>query len=49
MQKLNWGRVIFLASESGFNIPVEMIHYGVSKTADIAVARAWPSACRAPA
>lgn len=39
MQKSNWGRVIFLASESGFNIPVEMIHYGVSKTADIAVAR----------
>ncbi|EPE98311.1 MULTISPECIES: SDR family NAD(P)-dependent oxidoreductase [Rhizobium] len=39
MQTLNWGRVIFLASESGFNIPVEMIHYGVSKTADIAVAR----------
>jgi NAD(P)-dependent dehydrogenase (short-subunit alcohol dehydrogenase family) len=39
MQKANWGRVIFLASESGFNIPVEMIHYGVSKTADIAVAR----------
>ncbi|MBY5371788.1 SDR family NAD(P)-dependent oxidoreductase [Rhizobium leguminosarum] len=39
MQKLDWGRVIFIASESGFNIPVEMIHYGVSKTADIAVAR----------
>jgi NAD(P)-dependent dehydrogenase (short-subunit alcohol dehydrogenase family) len=39
MQKSNWGRVIFIASESGFNIPVEMIHYGVSKTADIAVAR----------
>jgi len=39
MQQLNWGRVIFLSSESGFNIPVEMIHYGVSKTADIAVAR----------
>jgi NAD(P)-dependent dehydrogenase (short-subunit alcohol dehydrogenase family) len=39
MQKVNWGRVIFIASESGFNIPVEMIHYGVSKTADIAVAR----------
>jgi NAD(P)-dependent dehydrogenase (short-subunit alcohol dehydrogenase family) len=39
MQKQNWGRVIFLASESGFNIPVEMIHNGVSKTADIAVAR----------
>lgn len=39
MQQSNWGRVIFIASESGFNIPVEMIHYGVSKTADIAVAR----------
>jgi len=39
MQASNWGRVIFVASESGFNIPVEMIHYGVSKTADIAVAR----------
>ncbi|MGZ2487574.1 NAD(P)-dependent dehydrogenase (short-subunit alcohol dehydrogenase family) [Rhizobium pisi] len=39
MQNVGWGRVIFIASESGFNIPVEMIHYGVSKTADIAVAR----------
>ena len=39
MEKAGWGRVIFLSSESGFNIPVEMIHYGVSKTADIAVAR----------
>jgi NAD(P)-dependent dehydrogenase (short-subunit alcohol dehydrogenase family) len=39
MEQAGWGRVIFLASESGFNIPVEMIHYGVSKTADIAVAR----------
>jgi NAD(P)-dependent dehydrogenase (short-subunit alcohol dehydrogenase family) len=34
-----WGRILFLASESAFNIPVEMIHYGVSKTADVAVAR----------
>lgn len=39
MVKAGWGRVIFLASESAFNIPVEMIHYGVSKTADVAVAR----------
>ncbi|WP_419825976.1 SDR family NAD(P)-dependent oxidoreductase [Sphingomonas sp.] len=39
MEKAGWGRVIFVASESGLNIPVEMIHYGVSKTADIAVAR----------
>jgi NAD(P)-dependent dehydrogenase (short-subunit alcohol dehydrogenase family) len=34
-----WGRFVFLASESAFNIPVEMIHYGVSKTADVALAR----------
>ena len=34
-----WGRIIFLGSESAFNIPVEMIHYGVSKTADVALAR----------
>jgi NAD(P)-dependent dehydrogenase (short-subunit alcohol dehydrogenase family) len=39
MQARGWGRVLFIASESGLNIPVEMIHYGVSKTADIAVAR----------
>ncbi len=34
-----WGRFLMLSSESGINIPVEMIHYGVSKTADIALAR----------
>lgn len=39
MIEAGWGRVIFIGSESGFNIPVEMIHYGVSKTADIAVSR----------
>lgn len=39
MVERNWGRVIFISSESAFNIPVEMIHYGVSKTADIAVSR----------
>jgi len=39
MEQAAWGRVIFLASESAFNIPVEMIHYGVSKTADVALAR----------
>ena len=35
----NWGRVIFLASESAFNIPADMIHYGVTKTADVSLAR----------
>lgn len=39
MAQAGWGRVIFLASESAFNVPVEMIHYGVSKTADVALAR----------
>ncbi|KGM30534.1 SDR family NAD(P)-dependent oxidoreductase [Inquilinus limosus] len=35
----NWGRVVFISSESGVNIPIEMIHYGVTKTAQIALAR----------
>ena len=39
MEKNGWGRFILLGSESAFNIPVEMIHYGVSKTADVALAR----------
>lgn len=39
MEKSGWGRVIFIGSESAFNIPTEMIHYGVSKTADVALAR----------
>ncbi|HTW84864.1 MAG TPA: SDR family oxidoreductase [Candidatus Sulfotelmatobacter sp.] len=39
MKARNWGRVIFVSSESGLQIPVEMIHYGVTKTAQIALAR----------
>jgi len=39
MLKRNWGRVVFVASEAGFNIPTDMIHYGVSKAAEIAAAR----------
>lgn len=39
MEASGWGRFLLLASESAFNIPVEMIHYGVSKTADVALAR----------
>jgi len=34
-----WGRVLFISSESGLQIPVEMIHYGVTKTAQIALSR----------
>ncbi len=39
MRNKGWGRIIFISSESGLLIPVEMIHYGVSKTMQIAVAR----------
>ncbi len=39
MRDKGWGRFILLGSESAFNIPVGMIHYGVSKTADVALAR----------
>ena len=39
MKAAGWGRFILIGSESAFNIPVEMIHYGVSKTADVALAR----------
>jgi NAD(P)-dependent dehydrogenase (short-subunit alcohol dehydrogenase family) len=39
MRVRNWGRVIFISSESAINIPVEMIHYGMTKTAQVAVAR----------
>ena len=35
----NWGRIIFISSESGLQIPEEMIHYGTTKTAQIAIAR----------
>jgi NAD(P)-dependent dehydrogenase (short-subunit alcohol dehydrogenase family) len=39
MLKNNWGRIIFISSESAIQIPAEMIHYGMTKTAQIAVAR----------
>jgi NAD(P)-dependent dehydrogenase (short-subunit alcohol dehydrogenase family) len=39
MKQRDWGRIIFISSESGVNIPTEMIHYGMTKTAQIAVAR----------
>jgi NAD(P)-dependent dehydrogenase (short-subunit alcohol dehydrogenase family) len=35
----NWGRIIFISSESALNIPTEMIHYGMTKTAQLAIAR----------
>lgn len=39
MKKRNWGRIIFISSESAVQIPVEMIHYGMTKSAQIAVSR----------
>jgi NAD(P)-dependent dehydrogenase (short-subunit alcohol dehydrogenase family) len=39
MLKKNWGRIIFISSESAQHIPSEMIHYGMTKTAQVAVAR----------
>ena len=39
MKARDWGRIVFISSESGVQIPSEMIHYGMTKTAQIAVAR----------
>ncbi len=39
MATRGWGRIVFISSESGLNIPVEMVHYGVTKTANLAVSR----------
>jgi len=39
MKEANWGRIIFISSESALQIPVEMIHYGMTKTAQLAISR----------
>jgi len=39
MLKNNWGRIIFISSESALQIPEEMIHYGMTKTAQLAISR----------
>ena len=39
MKKRNWGRIVFISSESAIHIPAEMIHYGMTKTAQLAIAR----------
>ena len=39
MLKRNWGRIVFISSESALNIPKEMTHYGMTKTAQLAVSR----------
>jgi NAD(P)-dependent dehydrogenase (short-subunit alcohol dehydrogenase family) len=39
MRTRRWGRIVFVSSESAVQIPVEMIHYGMTKTAQVAIAR----------
>jgi NAD(P)-dependent dehydrogenase (short-subunit alcohol dehydrogenase family) len=39
MLRKNWGRILFISSESAVQIPAEMVHYGMTKTAQVAVAR----------
>ena len=45
MKQRNWGRIVFISSESAIQIPVEMIHYGMTKTAQLAVSRSLAESC----
>ncbi len=45
MKERNWGRIIFISSESALQIPSEMIHYGTTKTAQLAIARGLAETC----
>ena len=45
MKARNWGRVIFVSSESGICPPAEMVHYGVTKSAQLSVARGLAETC----
>lgn len=45
MRERNWGRIVFVSSESALQIPGEMIHYGMTKTAQIAIARGLAETC----
>ena len=45
MKKRNWGRIVFISSESAVHIPAEMVHYGMTKTAQIAIARGIAEGC----
>src|SRR5947209_4936246 len=48
MLERNWGRIIFLSSESGVNIPDDMLHYGFTKTAVLALSRGLAKLARGP-
>ena len=45
MKQRNWGRIVFISSESAIQIPVEMIHYGVTKTALLGLSRGLAESC----
>jgi NAD(P)-dependent dehydrogenase (short-subunit alcohol dehydrogenase family) len=45
MKERNWGRIVFISSESGLQTPPEMIHYGTTKTAQLAIARGLAETC----
>jgi len=45
MKERNWGRIVFISSESAINTPAEMIHYGMTKTAQLAVSRGLAQGC----
>ena|ERR1700682_2088544 len=49
MKEKNWGRIVFISSESGLQIPAEMIHYGTTKTAQLAIARGLAETCQGTA
>ena len=45
MKARNWGRVVFMSSERAIQIPVEMIHYGMTKIAQLAISRGLAETC----
>ena len=45
MKARNWGRIVFISSESGICPPAEMVHYGMSKSAQLSVARGLAECC----
>ena len=45
MKQHNWGRIVFISSESGIQIPDNMIHYGMTKTAQLAISRGLAETC----
>jgi NAD(P)-dependent dehydrogenase (short-subunit alcohol dehydrogenase family) len=45
MKERNWGRIVFISSESAISTPAEMIHYGMTKTAQLAVSRGLAQSC----